>query len=72
MTQSIGRDLRGGQQPSQTMSLTKKKYSKVVRSHPMDLQKVVQPNDPLDAMKHEGQSQGMSYNHSMTGAKLVT
>lgn len=57
-------------QPSQ---FNKKKYQKVVRSHPMDMNRVVQPNDPMNQLQHNTVSDSLmnSTLHSMTGAKVV-
>jgi len=60
-----------GVQPSQQMSFNKKKYQKIVRSHPMDLQRVVQPSDPLNSINHTSETMGTSHQHAMTGGKLV-
>ena len=55
------------------MSFNKKKYQKVVRSHPMDLNKVVQPNEPMNELHHKSMRDSMmsSTQHSLTGAKVV-
>ena len=41
------------------MNFNKKKYQKVVRSHPMDLNKVVQPNEPMNELHHKSMRDSM-------------
>lgn len=37
----------------------------------MDLQRVVQPSDPLNSINHTSETMGTSHQHAMTGGTLV-
>ena len=53
------------------MGFSKKKYSKVVRSTPMDLNRVSQAQDPIQQQSLSTMKAGMSQSNTMTGAKVV-
>ena len=48
-----------------------KKYHKVVRSRPMDLSRIVNPNETLTELKHTTGKEGLAQTNSFSGAKVV-